>query len=160
MAESILPVLTFLAALGSGLIAGTFFAFSAFVMGALSRLPAEQGAAAMQSINVVVLNPWFLSVFMGTAAICAALAAATLFGWRNGGGAILLVGCSLYVIGTFGVTIACNVPLNEALAAVDPASDAATKIWSQYLVDWTFWNHVRSAASLGAMASFIAALAR
>jgi hypothetical protein len=38
-------------ALGCGLLAGVFFAFSAFVMPALRRLPASQGIAAMQSIN-------------------------------------------------------------------------------------------------------------
>ncbi|WP_010496926.1 hypothetical protein [Paenibacillus elgii] len=51
--------LTYASALGSGLIAGLFFAFSTFVMSALARLPAEQGIAAMQSINVTVLNPLF-----------------------------------------------------------------------------------------------------
>ena len=49
-------VLTLLAALGSGLIGGVFFAFSAFVMKALARLRPDQGIAAMQSINVTVLN--------------------------------------------------------------------------------------------------------
>lgn len=64
--------LTVAAALGSGLIAGVFFAFSNFVMKALSRVPSAEGLAAMQSINVMVLNPLFLGVFMGTAALCAA----------------------------------------------------------------------------------------
>jgi len=62
---SLLPVLTFIAALGSGLMAGFFFAFSATVMWALERQPAA--VAAMQAINVVVLNPLFLGTFFGTA---------------------------------------------------------------------------------------------
>jgi uncharacterized membrane protein len=49
-------LLTFVAALGSGLVAGIFFAFSNFVMKALARVSPAQGIAAMQSINVVVLN--------------------------------------------------------------------------------------------------------
>lgn len=49
-------VLAALAALGSALMAGTFFAFSSFIMGALGRLPPAEGISAMQSINVVVLN--------------------------------------------------------------------------------------------------------
>jgi hypothetical protein len=65
----LLPVLTFVAALGTGLIAGLLFAFSAFVMNALARLPPEQGIAAMQSINVAVLNPLFFTVFFGTAVV-------------------------------------------------------------------------------------------
>ncbi|MGE3967484.1 MAG: hypothetical protein AB7F08_04545, partial [Dongiaceae bacterium] len=60
--DTLLPVLTFLSALGAGLIAGLFFAFSSFVMAALARLPADQGVAAMQSINTAVLNPVFFAV--------------------------------------------------------------------------------------------------
>ena len=57
--------------LGCGLIAGSFFAFSTFVMGALARLPAAEGIRAMQAINVVVINRWFLGAMLGTAAACA-----------------------------------------------------------------------------------------
>ncbi|MGH7600945.1 MAG: hypothetical protein ACREOI_31695, partial [bacterium] len=63
--DALLFVLTLFAALGCGLIAGVFFAFSAFVMKALSRLPPSEGIAAMQSINVAVINPVFLTVFLG-----------------------------------------------------------------------------------------------
>jgi uncharacterized membrane protein len=40
-----------LAALGCGLIAGVFFAFSTFVMKALAQQPAPLGIATMQSIT-------------------------------------------------------------------------------------------------------------
>jgi uncharacterized membrane protein len=69
-------LVTLASALGYGLIAGVFFAFSSFVMKALARLSPAQGVAAMQSINVAVINPWFLTVFLGTAAACVVLAAA------------------------------------------------------------------------------------
>ena len=52
--DRLLFIITFLAALGCGLIAGAFFAFSTFVMKVLARLPTSHGIAAMQSINVVV----------------------------------------------------------------------------------------------------------
>ena len=55
-ARYILPI-TVLAAVGSGLMAGLLFAFSNFVMKALTRLPPEQGMAAMQLINVTIINP-------------------------------------------------------------------------------------------------------
>lgn len=64
---------TFLAALGSGLMAGTFFAFLMLVMGALGRLPPDHGLAAKKSINVVVLDPMFLVVFVGAALVRAGL---------------------------------------------------------------------------------------
>jgi len=62
-----LTTLALLACIGAGTVGGVFFAFSAFVMKALAQLPASRGVAAMQRINVVVLNPLFLGVFMGTA---------------------------------------------------------------------------------------------
>ena len=78
MIAAITIPLILLTALGSALMAGTFFAFSNFVMPALGKLPAEQGLAAMQSINRVVLNPLFLSVFVGTAVAAAILAAGVI----------------------------------------------------------------------------------
>jgi uncharacterized membrane protein len=62
--------LTFTAAIGCGLIAGVFFAFSTFVMPALARLQPAQGIAAFQSINITVYNPWFMGAFLGTAVAC------------------------------------------------------------------------------------------
>ena len=65
---------TVVAALGSGLIAGVFFAFSTFVMKALTQLPAPAGIAAMQSINVAAITPVFMTVLFGPALACVALA--------------------------------------------------------------------------------------
>ena len=59
--DGALFALTLGTALGCGTIAGVFFAFSAFVMKALHRLPAVQGIAAMQSINVVAITPAFMA---------------------------------------------------------------------------------------------------
>jgi uncharacterized membrane protein len=150
--------LTFLAALGSGLIAGVFFAFSAFVMTALGRLPPDGGIAAMQAINIAVINPWFFAAFFGTAALCLVLAVASLFRWGEAGAIFLLAGGLLYLVGTMLVTLRLNVPLNDALAAAERASAEAVSLWTRYLTEWTRWNHVRTVASLAAAASFILAL--
>jgi uncharacterized membrane protein len=141
------------AALGCGLIAGVFFAFSSFVMNALARQPPAQGIAAMQAINITVINPSFMGVFLGTAAACIFLAVSSLSRWHQPGAPYLLVGSLLYLVGTLGVTILCNVPLNEALAKVDPSSTEGARLWASYLVNWTFWNHVRTVAALAAAAS-------
>lgn len=156
--ERFLPVLTLLAALGSGLIAGVFFAFSSFVMRALGRIPAAEGIAAMQSINIVVLNPMFLSVFMGTAVLCGIAIVFSWLRWNQPGSGYLLAGSLLYLIGTFLVTMAFNVPRNDALAAVVPASPEGARLWADYLSSWTAWNHVRTVAALAAAASFGLAL--
>ena len=153
-------VLKLVSALGCGLIAGAFFAFSSFVMKALSRVPASEGMAAMQSINVVVLNPLFLGVFVGTAALCVAGLVFSFLRWHEPGAGYLLAGSLLYLAGTFLVTMALNVPLNDALAAVAPAAAEAKELWASYLVRWTAWNHVRTVAALAATACFILALRR
>ena len=46
------------------------------------------------------------------------------------------------------VTFAFNVPLNDVLATVDPASPEGARQWASYLVTWTNWNHVRIAGAL------------
>jgi uncharacterized membrane protein len=158
MGEGIVAALIVLAALGSGLIAGAFFAFSSFVMGALARLPPAQGVAAMNSINLVVLNRSFLGVFFGTAALCVLLAIAALAGATGGRAPWLLAGAALYLVGSIGVTMACNVPRNVALAKLDPAACEAAAAWSRYVAEWTGWNHARTAASLAAAALFVLAL--
>jgi uncharacterized membrane protein len=95
---------------------------------------------------------------MGTAGLCLILAIASFVGWSQPGSAYLLAGCVLYFAGCFLVTIAGNVPLNDALAAVAPTSDEGRRVWASYLSEWTFWNTVRTIASLAASAAFIAAM--
>ena len=159
MSDGLVFALTLIAALGSGLMAGTFFAFSTFVMQALARLAPGQGIAAMQSINVVVINPLFMAGFMGTAAVCVVLAVVSLVRWDESEAAYALAGSLLYLVGTFGVTIAFNVPRNDALAAVDPDSDDGARVWAGYVRSWTAWNHVRTVAALAAAGALIIALA-
>jgi hypothetical protein len=65
--SQVMTITVAVAAVGSALIAGLFFAFSTFVMTALFRLPVDQGVAAMQSINKVILGSLFMPVFFGTA---------------------------------------------------------------------------------------------
>jgi uncharacterized membrane protein len=141
-----------LAAIGCGLIAGVFFAFSTFVMKALAQQPVAQGIATMQAINLTVINPWFMTVFLGTAIACIGITIAVLFNWAQPNAIYLLIGSLLYLVGTFGVTMVCNVPLNDALAIVDPNSPDGATLWAKYLTDWTFWNHVRMVAAIAASA--------
>ena len=158
MMDNLLFVLTLSSALGCGLIAGVFFAFSAFVMRALARLEPAQGIAAMQSINRTVINPLFLAAFLGTAVVCVLLAVSSPLRWHQPGGAYLFVGSLFYLVGTFLVTIVFNVPMNEALALIDPASADAASAWTSYLARWTAWNHVRTAAATLGAASLTLAL--
>lgn len=167
IAERSLPIfdrllfpLTLVAALGCGLVAGVLFAFSVFVMPALHRLPPAQGIAAMQSINVAAITPLFMLALFGTAAGCVALTISSLVRWHEPGAWYLLIGSVLYLVGTMIVTIAFNVPRNDALAAVAPDSAAGASLWAGYITGWTAWNHVRTIAALAAAASLTLALWR
>jgi uncharacterized membrane protein len=151
--DTLLNAVTLVAALGCGLMAGLFFAFSTSVMRALARLPPAEGIAAMQSINIAILNPVFLAPFLGTAVACALVAVASFFRWHEAGAAYPLVGGALYLVGTFLVTVVFNVPLNNSLASVAPADPAAADLWDHYLTRWTAWNHVRAATALAAAAA-------
>ncbi|MBC8102606.1 MAG: DUF1772 domain-containing protein [Cytophagales bacterium] len=161
MRVTLQPVWTgvlFFAALGSSLISGVFFAFSTFVMRALARLPAPQGIAAMQSINITAINPLFMGVFFGTAALSIILMIAFWTRWREPAILCLFLGSLLYLVGVLLVTIVFNVPRNDALAPLDPHSAEAASLWSRYVSEWTAWNHVRTVAALAAAAAFVMAL--
>ena len=158
MLDRYLFSLTFTAAIGCGLIAGVFFAFSTFVMPALARLQTAQGIAAMQSINITAINPLFMLALFGTAVACIFLTIILLLKWPQPSAAYLLVGSLLYLVGAIGVTIAFNVPLNYALAIVKPDSAEGATLWARFLTDWTFWNHIRTAAALAATALLTIAL--
>lgn len=143
----ITTVLIVVASLGSALIAGVFFAFSSFVMKALARVPSEEGIAAMQAINVVVLRPSFLGVFMGTTVMSALVAVLAIAGWGASWAPLLLAGALLYIVGTFLVTAIGNVPLNDQLAATPANGPDANSVWERYLDRWTRLNTYRSLAA-------------
>ena len=145
--------------LGSGLIAGVFFAFSSFVMKALGKLAPREGIAAMQAINVVVLNWHFLGAFFGTALVSLATLGVAAMHWETPGAVWAATGSVLYLAGTFLVTVRCNVPLNNELAGLDRDDEVSGAGWAHYLKTWTRWNHVRTAMAFGAAASFAAAIA-
>ena len=137
-------------AIATAAMGGVFFAFSSFVMGALGRMPRALGMTAMQSINIVAVTPAFMTLFLGTAFACLVLAVDAAIYWQGAGSAYQLAGAFCYLSGAFVVTIAANVPLNNALAAADPGSAHADHLWARYLRVWTAWNHLRAVASLAA----------
>jgi uncharacterized membrane protein len=152
--------LILITALGCGLAGGVFFAFSSFVMSGLNRLPAPQGIAAMQSINVTAVRPAFMLLLFGTAAATVPLMVTAIRHRDGRESTLLLVGGALYLVGTIGLTIAYHVPLNDSLAKLDPTSTDAIAKWHDYVQGWTRWNHLRAASSLGAAAAFTMALLR
>ncbi len=146
------------AAIGSGLVAGTFFAFSTFVMPAFSRIPTEQGIAAMNSINVTILRSPFMMLFVPTAILCLLIGVLAVMSWREGASLWMLAGAIIYIVASFASTIIFNVPMNDALGQFSGNGPEASALWQDYLRDWTWWNHVRIVASLLTSAAFVRAL--
>ncbi|MCX3060246.1 anthrone oxygenase family protein [Streptomyces beihaiensis] len=153
-------VLVVMAALWCGLASGVFVAFSTFVMRGLGALPAGRGIAAMNAINIAAVNPAFMAAFLGAAALCVMVTVVTFVVWPDQGTVTLLLGCTLYLLGAFGVTITANIPRNEALAelAGDEESERSAAYWRRYLREWVAWNHIRGAAAFAATVSFVLAL--
>jgi uncharacterized membrane protein len=141
--SGVLYAATLVSALGCGLIAGVFFAFSSFVMPALRRLSPERGIAAMQSINVLAVTPVFMTALFGTAAACLGLVVWAVISWGEQPAALVLAGGALYIVGTIGVTIACNVPLNNRLANMHPQRYLTRQLINGIL-DLANGLHVRS----------------
>ncbi|WP_404933597.1 DUF1772 domain-containing protein [Nitratireductor sp. L15S-10] len=158
MTDRLVFAFVFLATLGAGVMAGFFFTFSNTVMQALGRIQVPAGIQAMQAINITVLNPFFFAAFFGTALLGILLCVLYLLGLVPSGGIWLLAGGIAYVMGTFLVTVIFNVPMNEALAKIDPASTQGAELWRDYLSRWVMWNHVRALTSLAALASYAMAL--
>jgi uncharacterized membrane protein len=146
------------AIVGAGLIAGTFFCFSSFVMPALSKLEQTQGIAAMQKINVTVVNPLFMSVLFGTAILYLIQAYMAMRTGANTASLSWLLATVLYVVGTIGITLFRNVPLNEQLAAISNVDYGSSQFWSHYVQDWTIWNSFRALAATATCAISIHAI--
>jgi uncharacterized membrane protein len=137
--------LTAATVIGSGLLAGVFFAFSAFVMTGLQRLPDPDGAAAMRSINVTAQRPPLMIALFTVCALCAATIVHALVTWSRPGAGWLLSGATLTLIGALVVTAAVNVPLNDRL-------EAGTVTWAKFLSAWDPANHARTVLCLAGCA--------
>lgn len=70
MSSNTVHTTTLVTALGAGLTAGVFFAFSSFVMPALNRLPARGSVDAMNSINKLAVTPAFMTLFIDRGPLC------------------------------------------------------------------------------------------
>lgn len=149
----LISALLWFSAIGCGLIAGLYFAFSTFILQAFDRLGPERAAEAMNAINLRIQRSLFMPLFLGTSLTGLALAVIGVVHLGEPGGAAMLAGGATYVLGMFVVTMVFNVPLNSALVA------RGGEAWPLYLRRWLLWNHVRMLASTIASALFIVAIA-
>jgi uncharacterized membrane protein len=141
MIDELITAGTVAAALGCALIAGLMFAFSTSVMPALGRRPetkARRGHAGDQHNDP---QSAVRAGVGGTTVLCLALAVTAPLTTDQANAMLRGIGSVLYVIGTFGVTMVVNVPMNNELDALDAADDKGNTYWGTYLPRWTAWNH-------------------
>lgn len=137
-----------LAAIGLVLLAlggGTFWSFSTGVMPGLARTDAETFVSAMRSINRAVVNPLFLlPIFLPPVPLVWAglIADEAARGW------LLIAAGIFFFLGAIVVTIAGNVPLNNALESSSSLASASRTAFERR---WNVLNGVRSGASVAAL---------
>lgn len=148
MSSLIVTALLWAAALSSGLIAGIYFAFSAFIMRAFGSIETPHSVAAMNGINETILRSWFMPLFFGSTLVSVILIVVALVHWSDAASGLTLMAGAVYFVGMFVCTVAFNVPLNNTLAGLKDDGADAEEVWSRYVKTWTRWNHLRTVSSL------------
>ncbi len=145
--SQVLFLLIAVATLAYAFVGGVFLAFSDFIMRSLARTGASQGTATMQSVNEEVFRWVFMALFLGMAGASLGLIGFAVVFLSGPAATVIGLAGGIYLIGCFAVTVVCNVPMNEALARMDPGSEATQVYWNEvYVPRWSFWNTVRTMA--------------
>ncbi|MCX6406307.1 MAG: DUF1772 domain-containing protein [Propionibacteriales bacterium] len=142
-------VLTF-ATLSTGLVAGLFAAFAYAVSPGLRRVDDDAFVQTMRAVNAAILNPVFGLLFAGG---LVAVVAAGVLTWSSEARPWVVAGAVLYAA-TVLVTLAANVPLNDALAVGD---GSPAHLRSAFEDAWTRWNLVRTATGTAAFGCLVVA---
>ncbi|MFH8771583.1 DUF1772 domain-containing protein [Streptomyces sp. NPDC017958] len=138
------------ATVAMGLIAGVFYIFACAVMPALARSDDRTYVEVMRHINDVIQNPVFFLSFMGALALTGwsawQLRATPAARWT-------WAALAAYAL-VFLITVAFNIPLNNALAAKgDPSA-----LRRHFEGPWVAWNVARAVGSTAAVALLTRAL--
>lgn len=147
-----------LATLSTGLVAGVYYGFSVAVNPAFARLPDAQYIRAMQEINDAIQNPFFAASFFGAPlllVLATGLYARGVHGQQFG---LVLAATLVFWVGSLGVTVGGNIPLNEQLASYTPGTAAsAATIRQQFAQPWNCWHQMRTVASVVALVLLLGA---
>jgi uncharacterized membrane protein len=145
LADSVLAAATLI----TGLQAGTYFTWATGVMPGLARVDDRTFVEAMQGVNVAIVNPVFVSTFLG-APLLAGAAAVTTDGlarpWAIAG--------TVLALATVVITAVGNIPLNNALDAAGQVhrNSGLAAVRAAFEPSWVRLNVLRSLTSAGALA--------
>ncbi|MFE2295630.1 DUF1772 domain-containing protein [Streptomyces sp. NPDC059452] len=127
------------------LYAGIMLTFLIAIMPGLAGLPDEQFTAVMRRFNEKVPGPAFLVLFLGVVALPAA-ALFTGIGEYDSVEIPAIVGALVCVVAGHLVTIAGNIPLNNALAKSEGGDDSAAR--TAFESRWNTLHQIRTAFTL------------
>lgn len=144
-----------LAVIGSGLMAGFFFAYQWSVLLGLDRVDDVTYVETFRAINDTIRNAYFGVAFFGT---LPALVVALFLNRGRHPRAALLAGAALLYLIALGITFFGNIPLNDELAAYDEITPAiAATAREDFEGPWNDLNLLRTLAAIGALALAAAA---
>lgn len=145
-----------------GIMAGVFGLYSHTVMPGLRRTDDRTFVAAFQSLDRAIINPWFmLGGFVG-ALVFTAGSVVLLFGPGSPALSWTVAALALYLL-VFVITVAVNVPMNNAIKAAGDPGQIADPAGVRARFDeakWSRWNHVRTVATTVALICLAVALLR
>lgn len=139
----------FLSLLLSGAIFGFFYAWICSTMWGLDAADPRIAIGAMQAMNASVRNAFFAPAFFATPLVLALTAFFLFRQMQRPAATAFAVASLVYLIGGLILTMAVNVPMNEALGrmAIPEDIEAARRIWQDYSPRWQLWNTIRTLAS-------------
>ncbi|MES2689241.1 MAG: anthrone oxygenase family protein [Bacteroidota bacterium] len=153
--------LLFASVLLTALIAGLFYGWACSVVPGLGRITDREYISAMQSMNKAIINPVFMLSFMGALIV---LPLACYYSYSHSSITcfyLMLAAALFYIIGSFGITMACNVPLNNSLESFDLSSATAVEITQKrtsFEMPWNKYHLVRTIAAVASLCCTILAV--
>jgi len=139
------------ATISTGLIADLFYAYACSVMNALGHTDDRTFVDVMNKINVDIINPWFMVIFLGSG-LLSIVALVSNLGSDHRRVLVWLVAATVLNVAALIVTMALNVPLNDQLATVggQPSIAELAALREHFEGPWVRWNIVRALGHTGA----------
>ncbi len=146
------------AALLCALVTGLLFGFVVVAMPGIGTLDDAAFLRGFQVMDRVIQDrqPLFMVAWLGSVVAVLATAALGIAQLDGADRALAVAAAAVYLLGVQVPTAAINIPLNNAIQAIDPAAmDAAALAEARrgFEPRWNRWNAIRTA--LGALATLL-----
>ena len=134
----------------TGLSAGLFLAWTISVIPGTLRIDDTTYLNTMQSINRAILNPAFFFIFFGSGVLLS-ISSVQHFEPHSPSFWLLILAATCYIIGTIGITMLGNVPLNNQLDVLqlNEISSAQLDVFrTTFEAKWNQYHYLRTIFSV------------